>query len=66
MTITESRYRDTAYSSKQLSKSQAIKEKIDFLRLLPNYKYCNNVELRQFANRYLPHDINEGLVELIE
>jgi len=65
MTIAENRYRDIVYSSKQLSKSQAIKEKIDFLKSLPNYKYCNESELRQFANRYLPHDVNKGLVELL-
>jgi len=62
----DSHYQQTSYSSKKLTKSQAIKEKIDFLKPLPNYRYCNNVELRQFAHRYLPHDVNKRLVELIE
>jgi len=65
MTTNDKRYKDTVYSNKKLTRSQAIKEKMSFLKSLPNYKYCNDAELRSFAIRFIQHDVDKGLVGIV-
>ena len=62
----DSNYQQTSYSNKKLKRNKAIKEKMSFLKSLPNYKYCNDAELRSFAIRYIQHDIDKGLLVIVE
>jgi len=54
------------YSSKKLTRKQAVQEKIEFLQSLPNYRYCTTLELKRLASSFIISDIDRGLFQLIK